>query len=181
MFFTNFRSQLLAFLGLKFITAGRIKDRAAAVDGIGHADAVHIHDLFLQQSGITSHDALYLHPLIDRRSHNAADRRIHSRRIAAAGKHANGFYLFFRHIRSSTIASCIPSRFRHIPRPIHFILIHFPSLFNGFFQDFDIIFTKLSICTIFQKSYRKFFVESDLISSLTWLPRERIIGAKGGV
>ena len=91
-------THLLAFLRLELFTTRCIKDRASPVDGIGNADAVHIHDLFLEKSRISSHDALYLEAFIDGRPYDCTDRRVHSGRVAAACQYADGLNLFFCHM-----------------------------------------------------------------------------------
>ena len=72
-----------------FNPAGSVKDRTAAIDRIRNAYAVHIYDFFLKESGVATHDSLYLQAFIDSGSYNRTDCRIHSRGISAAGQYSD--------------------------------------------------------------------------------------------
>ena len=83
---------LLAFRCGELLTSCRVKDGAAPVDDVRHAGGLHVHDFLLQQACVSAHDALYLKALIDSSPYNRADGRVHSRRVASAGKYSNGFH-----------------------------------------------------------------------------------------
>ena len=89
MFLTYLSATLLAFLSCELLTAGCVKDRTAAVDRVRNADAVHIYDFFLKESGVATHDSFYLQAFIDSGSYNRTDCRIHSRGISAAGQYSD--------------------------------------------------------------------------------------------
>ena len=97
MFSADFGAALLTFLGREFLTAGRVEDRTAAVDRIRNAHTVHIYDFFLKESGVTTHDPLYLQSFIDSGSYNRTNCRIHSRGIAAAGQYSDRSDFFLCH------------------------------------------------------------------------------------
>ena len=89
MFLTYLSATLLALLSCELLTAGCVKDRTAAVDRVRNADAVHIYDFFLKESGVATHDSFYLQAFIDSGSYNRTDCRIHSRGISAAGQYSD--------------------------------------------------------------------------------------------
>ena len=89
MFLTYLSAAPLAFLSREFLTAGSVKDRTAAIDRIRNAYAVHIYDFFLKESGITTHNSLYLQSFIDSGSYDRTDCCIHSRSISAAGQYSD--------------------------------------------------------------------------------------------
>ena len=97
MLLTDLCAKPLAFFCRKFFTAGGIKDRAASVNGVGNAHTIHIYDLLLEKSCITTHDALDLEAFMDRCPNDRTDRCIHSRRISAACEYPDSFNLFFCH------------------------------------------------------------------------------------
>ena len=97
MFSADFGAALLTFLGREFLTAGRVEDRTAAVDRIRNAHTVHIYDFFLKESGVTTHDPLYLQSFIDSGSYNRTNCRVHSRGIAAAGQYSDRSDFFLCH------------------------------------------------------------------------------------
>ena len=65
------------------------KAMLALRDRVRNADAVHIYDFFLKESGVATHDSLYLQAFIDSGSYNRTDCRIHSRGISAAGQYSD--------------------------------------------------------------------------------------------
>ncbi len=57
--FTDFRTFLLAFLCDKLHTAGCLQNRTSPLDGIGDASCLHINNLFLEKSRISSLNSFY--------------------------------------------------------------------------------------------------------------------------
>ena len=88
--FADFRRLALAFLRHHLHAARRIEDGAAAVDDVRDAARIHVDKLLIEQTGVTSHNALYLHAVVQRGANHRADCRIHTGGIAAARQNTNG-------------------------------------------------------------------------------------------
>ena len=105
---------LLLSLGRhEFLAARGVEDRAAAVDDVRDALFVQTHDVAVDESVPAAPDADHLDAEMKRRAHDAADRRIHAGRVAAAGQNADpadGF-LCFCHEAHLTFCRLPPAKF----------------------------------------------------------------------
>src|SRR5699024_2196819 len=76
---------LLILLLHKLQTSGCLQNRAALLNNLGDTVSIHINNLFLKKTCISSLDSLNFSPPCDRLTHNCPDGSIHSRGISAAG------------------------------------------------------------------------------------------------
>src|SRR5699024_9553426 len=109
VFTADLSALLLALRGRKFHAAGGIENGAAPVDNIGNAGGVHIHNLLVQQTGISPHNSLNLQSLVNGYPDHRADRSIHARSIAAACQYSYGFNcLCHRNLPPSMFLPALP-------------------------------------------------------------------------
>ena len=127
--FADVRAFFLSLRCRKFLAARSLQNRTAALNDVGHASCVHVHDLFLKQSGIPPFDPLYGKTLCQCFTDNRPDRRVHSRCVTTACKNADRLYLFF-HVKTLLMLIVIDL----------FILDVFLAVFNRLFNDFYVIF-----------------------------------------
>ena len=93
IFPADLSSLLLPLRRFELRTARRPENRSASLNDIGDAVLIHIDNLFIQQSHVSSLNALHREPIIYRPAHHRADGSIHPRCIPAARKNSNCFHL----------------------------------------------------------------------------------------
>ena len=93
IFPADLSSLLLPLRRFELRTARRPENRSASLNDIGDAVLIHIDNLFIQQSHVSSLNALHREPIIYRPAHHRADGSIHPRCIPAARKNSNRFHL----------------------------------------------------------------------------------------
>ena len=81
----------------KLLTSRRIEDGTTTADGIRYRGCIHIDDLLLKKTRISSHDTLYLDALVNRRTNNTTYTGIHTWRITTRCQYTNRLHSFRRH------------------------------------------------------------------------------------
>ena len=77
--------------------ASRSEDSTALLDRVGDIAGLHFLDVFLHKACIASLNTIDVHASCKAMTHNCANRRVHSRRVATACENTDCFNLFFSH------------------------------------------------------------------------------------
>ena len=91
------RRLLLAFRLPHFAAPCRLQDDPAALQNIGNGRHIHLYHIALHKTEISSADAQHLQAVMDPCTHDGTQRRVHARRITAAGQYSDLLKLL-RHI-----------------------------------------------------------------------------------
>ena len=76
-------TKLLTLLCTELCTSCCVKDSTTSLDNIRYAARIHINDLLFQQSGVTSHNTLYVQTLRNTGTNNGADCGVHAWSISS--------------------------------------------------------------------------------------------------
>ena len=91
--FAGGNSLFLTFLCHKFLAAGGVQNRAAAVNGMSNALFIQPDHVAVDQAVITSADTVALQAVVKSSTDNCTDSCVHTRGVATTGQNANSFYL----------------------------------------------------------------------------------------
>ena len=108
----------LALRRAELLAAGGIENGAAAVDDAADAAGIHAVKIPVDEAGPAPADANALDAPVQSRAHHGPHRRVHARRVAAAGQHADSFHCTFCH-------KCFPPiEYQNVPNIPYIILRH---------------------------------------------------------
>ncbi|MNW63467.1 hypothetical protein D3C74_416800 [compost metagenome] len=81
----DIRTLLLAFRGQEFQTAGRLQNRASALDDITYTAQIHWKNVTVKQSLVTALDSEHFNAEVDCTAHHSANCRVHALGISSTG------------------------------------------------------------------------------------------------
>ena len=94
---------LSAFRRHKGTAAGGFEDGSAALDGVGYAGGCEFHELFFNESLVTSHDAHHVEIVETGRAGDGTDGSVHSRSVSSGSENADGLYISFHKLYKELI------------------------------------------------------------------------------
>ena len=97
MLTADLRTTGLALRCGKLLASCSVEDSTTTADGIRYRGRIHVDDLLLQKTRISSHDTLYLDALVNRRTNHATDTGVHARCITTRCQYTNRLHSFRRH------------------------------------------------------------------------------------